>query len=80
MTIVVLTFALLLSNLDFISAFTAVVASINNSGPGLGIIGPTHTYAGLSDYQTWICTAAMFLGRVELFTALVLFTPVFWRK
>jgi trk system potassium uptake protein len=80
MSIVVLTFAMLLSNLDFISALTAVLASINNTGPGLGIVGPTHTYAGLSDFQTWVCTAAMFLGRIELFTALVLFTPVFWRK
>lgn len=80
MAIVVLTFALLLSQLDFISAFTAVLASINNTGPGLGVVGPTHTYAALTDFQTWVCTAAMFLGRVELFTALVLFTPAFWRK
>jgi trk system potassium uptake protein TrkH len=80
MTIVVLTFALLASNLDFISAFSAIVASINNTGPGLGLVGPTHTYAALNDFQTWVCTAAMFLGRVELFTALVLFTPAFWRK
>jgi trk system potassium uptake protein TrkH len=80
MTIVVLTFALLLSQMDFISAFTAVVASINNAGPGLGVVGPPHTYEALTDFQTWICTAAMFLGRIELFTVLVLFTPVFWRK
>ena len=80
MTIVVLTFALLASNLDFISAFSAIVASINNTGPGLGVVGPTHTYAALNAFQQWVCTAAMFLGRVELFTALVLFTPAFWRK
>jgi len=80
MTIVVLTFALLASNLDFITAFSAVVSSINNTGPGLGLVGPTHTYAALTEFQTWVCTGAMFLGRVELFTALVLFTPAFWRK
>lgn len=80
MTIVVLTFALLLSHMDFISAFTAVIASINNAGPGLGVVGPAHSYAALSDFQTWVCTTAMFLGRIELFTVLVLFTPVFWRK
>ncbi|MEY4762628.1 MAG: hypothetical protein RLZZ200_2484 [Pseudomonadota bacterium] len=80
MTIVVLTFALLASNLDFVSAFSAIVASINNSGPGLGVVGPTHTYGSLTDYQAWVCTAAMFLGRVELFTVLVLFTRAFWRK
>lgn len=80
MTIVVLTFALLLSNLDFMTALTAVLASINNAGPGLGLVGPTHNYQNLTDFQTWVCTAAMFLGRIELFTVLVLFTPTFWRK
>jgi trk system potassium uptake protein len=80
MTLVILTFALLASNMDFISAFTAVLASVNNSGPGLGSVGPMHTFAPLSDYQTWVCTLAMFLGRIELFTFIVLFTPTFWRK
>jgi trk system potassium uptake protein TrkH len=80
MTIVVLTFAMLLSNLDFITAFTAVLASMNNVGPGLGLVGPTHNYAVLTDFQIWVCTTAMFLGRIELFTVLVLFTPTFWRK
>jgi trk system potassium uptake protein TrkH len=70
----------LASGLDFISAFTAVLSSLNNSGPGLGLVGPGRSWWQLSDYQAWICIAAMFLGRIELFTALVLFTPVFWRK
>jgi len=80
MAIVVLTFALLLTGLDFVSAFTAIVASINNAGPGLGQVGPATNYASLSNMQTWICTLAMFLGRIELFTFLVLFSPTFWRK
>ncbi|MEO7773769.1 MAG: potassium transporter TrkG [Steroidobacteraceae bacterium] len=80
MTAVALTFALLLSNMDFISAFTAVLGSLNNAGPGLGVVGPMHNYATLTDFQTWICIVAMFLGRIELFTVLVLFTPAFWRK
>jgi trk system potassium uptake protein TrkH len=66
--------------MDFVSAFTAVISSINNTGPGLGQIGPAHNYADLSDVQTWICTLAMFLGRIELFTFLVLFSRTFWRK
>jgi trk system potassium uptake protein TrkH len=37
-------------------------------------------YAGLSEFQTWVCASAMLLGRLELFTVLVLFTPAFWRK
>ncbi|MEO8308063.1 MAG: potassium transporter TrkG [Pseudomonadota bacterium] len=80
MSIVVMTFAQLLTGMDFVSAFTATVSSINNTGPGLGQVGPAHNYADLSDVQTWICTLAMFLGRIELFTFLVLFSPTFWRK
>jgi trk system potassium uptake protein TrkH len=80
MTVVVLTFALLATNMDFTSALTATVASINNTGPGLGQVGPATNYGSLSDKQTWICTLAMFLGRIELFTFLILFSPSFWRK
>ncbi len=47
---------------------------------GLGPVGPSTNYASLNDKQTWICTLAMFLGRIELFTFLVLFTRTFWRK
>ncbi len=80
MTVVVLCFALLLTHLDFVTAFSAVIASINNTGPGLNLVGPSTNYAALSATQTWICTAAMFLGRIELFTFFVLFTPTYWRK
>jgi trk system potassium uptake protein len=80
MTAVGLTFALLLSGLDFMSAFSAIIACINNTGPGLGVVGPTHNYSTLTDLQTWICTAAMLLGRLEIFSVLVLFTRMFWRK
>ena len=66
--------------LDFITAFSAVTACINNMGPGLGQVGPATTYAVLTDFQTWVCTIAMLLGRLELFTLLVVFTPAFWRK
>lgn len=79
-TIATLTFGLLLTGLDFPSSLGAVVAEINNVGPGLGKVGPAMTYAPLTDVQTWICTAAMLLGRLEIFTVLVLFTPAFWRK
>jgi trk system potassium uptake protein len=80
MTIVVLTFGLLLTGLDLVSSLTAVVASINNTGPGLGVVGPANSFQSLSDVQTWICTVAMLLGRLEIFSVLVLFTPVFWRR
>jgi trk system potassium uptake protein TrkH len=80
MTIVLLTFVLLISGLDLVSAFSAIVACINSAGPGLNVVGPGNTYATLSDFQTWVCTLAMLLGRVEIFAFVVLFTPTFWRK
>ena len=80
MTVVILTFLLVVSGLDFISSFTAIIACINNAGPGLGEVGPATNYASLTDFQTWICSVAMFLGRIEIFTALILFTPTFWRR
>ena len=73
------TLLLLFTGLDIVSAFTAVVACINNTGPGLGQVGPAGNYQGLSDLQTWVCSAVMLLGRLELLAVLVLFTPQFWR-
>jgi trk system potassium uptake protein TrkH len=80
MTVVTLTFALLISGLDFISAFSAIIACINNAGPGLGVVGPAGNYGVLTDFQTWVCTIAMLVGRLEIFTVLILFTPHFWRR
>jgi trk system potassium uptake protein len=79
-TVVTLTFMLLASGLDFISAFTAIIACINNMGPGLGVVGPSSNFQVLTDFQTWVCSLAMLLGRLEIFSVLVLFTPTFWRK
>ncbi len=70
---------LLFSGLDVVTAFTAVVACVNNIGPGLGERGPGRELRRLSDFQTWVCTFAMLLGRLELLSLLVLFTPQFWR-
>jgi trk system potassium uptake protein TrkH len=80
LTIVGMSLAMTATGLDFITAFSAVVACINNTGPGLGAVGPSSTYAVLDDFQTWLCTVAMLLGRLELFTLLVVFTRAFWRK
>jgi trk system potassium uptake protein TrkH len=80
MSIVLLTFVLIVTGLDFVSALSAIVSCLNNAGPGLGQVGPASNYASLNDFQTWICTLAMLLGRMEIFTVLVLLTPAFWRK
>jgi trk system potassium uptake protein TrkH len=79
-TIVGLTMVLLFSGLDPVTAFTAVVACVNNIGPGLGEVGPATNFSGLTDFQTWVCTLAMLLGRLELLSVLVLLTPSFWRR
>ncbi len=79
-SLVVLTMLLLFSGLDVVTAFTAVVACVNNIGPGLGEVGPSVNYSGLTGVQTWVCTFAMLLGRLELLSVVVLFTPAFWRR
>ena len=75
-----LTMLLLFTGLDIVTAFSAVVATVNNIGPGLGEVGPASNFGVLSDFQIWVCTFAMLLGRLELLTVLVLFTGHFWRK
>lgn len=80
MSIVLVTFVLLLAGGDFLTAFTAAFSCINNIGPGLQEVGPATNFASLSDFQTWVCSFAMLLGRLEVFSLLILFTPGFWRK
>jgi trk system potassium uptake protein TrkH len=79
-TTVGLTLLLLLSGLDLITAFSAVIVCVNNIGPGMGMVGPASNFGVLNDFQLWVGTLAMLLGRLELLSVLVLFTPQFWRK
>ena len=79
-SVVTSTFALLLTGSRFRHRLQAVIACINNAGPGLGLVGPASNYGVLDDLQTWILSFVMILGRLEIFTVLVLFTPAFWRK
>jgi trk system potassium uptake protein TrkH len=75
-----LTMLLLLTGLDIVTAFSAVVATVNNIGPGLGLVGPASNFSVLNDFQIVVLSFAMLLGRLELLTVLVLFTGHFWRK
>lgn len=75
---IVLTFAMVGTGLDPVTAFSAVAASINNAGPGLGEVYAN--MAGVSTAGKWIMIFAMLLGRLEVFTLLVVFTPAFWRR
>lgn len=79
-SIVGLSMLMLASGLDVVTAFSAIIVCVNNIGPGLGLVGPASTFGVLSDFQTWVCTFAMLLGRLELLAVLVLFTSQFWRK
>ncbi len=79
-TVLALSVALMATGLDPVSAFGGVIASVNNIGPGLARLGPSTTYASLSDLQTWVLTVAMLAGRLELLTFFALFLPAFWRK
>lgn len=73
----VLFLAMLATGLDFVSGFSAVAACLNNLGPGLGEVAAN--YSSISDVAKWILCFSMLLGRLEIFTLLVLFTPMFWR-
>lgn len=70
-----------LTGLDFVTSISGVATALNNVGPGLGsIIGPAGSFAPLEDEAKWVLSLAMLLGRLELFTVLVLFSPNFWRS
>ncbi len=79
-SIVTLVFALMLGGLDFISAFTAIIACFNNAGPGLNEVGPATNYSSLTDFETVVCVFAMILGRVQIFSIAILFVPEFWKR
>ena len=70
--------AVMATGIDFDTAFSAVAASINNLGPGIGAV--SEHYGNINDYAKWILCFAMLLGRLEVFTLLVLFSPMFWRR
>lgn len=75
--------AMLLSTtgLDFITSMSAAASMMSNLGPGLGdVIGPVGNYSSLSDVAKWLCTIGMIVGRLEIFTILILFSPYFWRN
>jgi trk system potassium uptake protein TrkH len=79
-SIVSLTLLLVATGADLVTAFGAVVACLNNTGPGLGAVGPASNYAVLSELQQGVLSFTMILGRLEIFTLLVVLTPVFWRR
>ena len=77
---IVSSFILAAMGVDIVSSFAAVVACIGNIGPGLGTVGPTDNYAHIPDMGKWVLVFCMLLGRLEIYTVIILFIPEFWRK
>ncbi len=77
---VVASFLMAATGLDLVSAGASVIATLSNIGPGLGSVGPVDNFAHITDFGKLILIFCMLLGRLELFTVLVLFFPSFWRK
>jgi trk system potassium uptake protein TrkH len=75
---VVLMLLVMATGLDQITAFSAVAAALNNLGPGLGEVASN--FAPINDFAKWLLSFAMLLGRLEIFTLLVVLTPMFWRQ
>jgi len=71
---------LAISGLELSSAMGAVAACLGNIGPGLGSTGPVSNYFNVSDFGKWLLSFIMLLGRLELFTVLILFSPHFWKN
>jgi len=66
--------------LDIVSAMASVAATLGNVGPGLGLVGPIQTYAIIPPLGKIVLTICMLLGRLEIYTVLILVVPEFWRK
>lgn len=74
-------FIMIAAGIDNTNAITISLSSIGNVGPTLGIeIGPTMSWASLPDFAKWMCSAMMLIGRLEVFTVLVILAPSFWKK
>ena len=70
--------SIMMTGVDQVTAFSAVAACLNNLGPGLGEVAAN--YGDINDAAKWVLLFVMILGRLEIFTLLVLFTPTFWKR
>ena len=71
---------LMILGVGFEEAYSVVISSLGNVGPGIGKCGPSYSWSGLPDMAKWISALLMLIGRLELFTVLLLFTPGFWKN
>jgi trk system potassium uptake protein TrkH len=68
------------TGVDFLTAISAVASAIGNIGPGFGMVGPVENYAGITAIGKWILIWCMLIGRLEVYTVIILLAPEFWRK
>ncbi|KPK23861.1 MAG: potassium transporter [Desulfobacterales bacterium SG8_35_2] len=73
-------FMVLVDSMDYVTAMSSVIAALMNIGPGFGDVGPSKNYAFISDTGKWFLAWNMLVGRLEMFSALVVFYPSFWKK
>ena len=64
---------------DLVTSFTATAASLGNIGPGLGDVGPTDDFGGMTAIGKWVSASLMLMGRLEILTVMILFTPAYWK-
>ncbi len=79
-TFVIGTLIVIATGVDMVTAAGAVASSISNVGPAIGEVGPVNNFAPLNDMTKWVLAWIMLIGRLELFTVLIIFTPYFWEK
>jgi trk system potassium uptake protein TrkH len=73
-------FMVLVDQMDYVTAMSSVIATLMNIGPGFGAVGPSENYAHISDLGKWFLSWNMLVGRLEMFSALVIFYPSFWKR
>jgi trk system potassium uptake protein TrkH len=77
----IMSFVLIASGIDSTNSITIILSCVGNVGPTLGIeIGPTMSWSELPIHVKWICSFFMLVGRLEIFSVLIIFTPQFWNK
>ena len=73
-------FMVLVDDMDYVTGMSSVIATLMNIGPGFGAVGPSENYAFISNAGKWFLSWNMLVGRLEMFSALVIFYPSFWKR
>ncbi|MBR4651598.1 MAG: TrkH family potassium uptake protein, partial [Prevotella sp.] len=77
---IICAFAMIAAGVDNTNAITITISTLSNVGPTLGMeIGPTMSWNELPDFAKWVCSILMLMGRLEIFSVLIIFTPTFWK-